>query len=88
MLVNQSGFVQGKKSAIALQRPFFERLPACPSIDETEADLAWFIYDLSYDSIYEQYKLQRVGAKYTKYKDAVKYWQRVIWKNSSINLSN
>ena len=68
---------QGKKIAIALQRPFFERLPKLPAIDETEADLAWFIYDLSYNCLYEQYKLERVGVQYTKYKDVAKHWQYI-----------
>lgn len=61
----------GKKLAVAVHRPFMEQLPLLPEVDENEAEIAWFIYDLNYDSTLGRYKLQRSGVKYTKFKAAL-----------------
>ena len=36
----------GKKSAVALNKGFFDTLPALPEVRKEEADIAWLIYDL------------------------------------------
>lgn len=37
----------GKKQAVALQRRFFETLPDLPEVRPDDAEIAWFLYDLS-----------------------------------------
>ena len=36
----------GKKSAVALNKGFFETLPSFPEVPKEEADIAWLIYDM------------------------------------------
>jgi hypothetical protein len=60
-----------KKIAVAVHRPFFEQLPLLPEVDVNDAEIAWFVYDLVYDSKFEQYKLHRAATKYTRFKEAL-----------------
>lgn len=56
----------------------FDQLPLLSEVNETEAEIAWFIYDLNYTDTLSQYKLKRVRTKYTKFKDTVNDWQSMI----------
>lgn len=60
-----------KKMAVAVHRAFFDQLPALKEVDQTEAEIAWFVYDLNYDPAQDRYKLERSEAKYTKFQDAL-----------------
>jgi hypothetical protein len=35
--------------AVALDNSFYKTLPELPEVNENNADIAWFIYDLIYD---------------------------------------
>jgi hypothetical protein len=61
----------GKKMAIVVHRGFFDQLPPLRAVGELNADLAWLIYDLSYDSTTNRYNLRRSRIKYTKFEDVL-----------------
>jgi hypothetical protein len=61
----------GKKMAVAVHRAFFDQLPTLKEVDQTEAEIAWFVYDLKYDTAIDRYKLERAEVKYTKFRDAL-----------------
>lgn len=60
-----------KKMAVAVHRAFFDQLPPLKEVDQTEAEIAWFVYDLKYDTVLDRYKLERAAATYTKFRDAL-----------------
>jgi Restriction endonuclease NotI. len=62
----------GKKSAVALDRNFFETLPEMESVEPCRADLAWFVYDLAYHAMDQRYHLTRVRSVYTKFGDSLR----------------
>jgi hypothetical protein len=57
-----------KKMAVALDNSFFKTLPDLPEVEEKDADIAWFIYDLIYDQNENMFSLQRIKTKYTSFK--------------------
>jgi len=61
----------GKKMAVAVHRGFFEQLPLLQEVDEHDAEIAWLIYDLGYDTTAGRYNLRRSGIKYTKFENAL-----------------
>ncbi|MBU2621931.1 MAG: hypothetical protein KKD92_06400 [Proteobacteria bacterium] len=60
-----------KKSAVALNKSFFDTLPHLPTVRKEEADIAWLIYDLkSPTNTNVRYELFRERIVYTKRQDA------------------
>jgi hypothetical protein len=57
--------------AVALDRSFFKTLPELPEVEEKDADIAWFIYDLVLDHTGNIFKLQKIDTKYTNFKNAL-----------------
>lgn len=60
-----------KKTAVALNRAFFETLPNLQQVAPTEADIAWFVYDLVRDPVNNVYVLQRWKSIYTKFEESL-----------------
>jgi hypothetical protein len=60
-----------KKIAVAVHHSFFDRLPKLEEVDVSEAEIAWFIYDLVFDSVSDRFKLVRTDTRYTKFKTAL-----------------
>ncbi len=73
-LIFKGGILQAwkKKSAVALDRGFFETLPMLTQVDKSEAELAWFVYDLVLDKKANRYALTRLKTVYTKFKDSLR----------------
>jgi hypothetical protein len=71
-LIYKGGILKhwNKKMAVALYNSFFKKLPELPEVEEKNADMAWFIYDLSLDKTSNTFTLQKVKTKYTRY-DAI-----------------
>lgn len=61
----------GKKQAVAMHRTFFETLPKPPPVSREEAEMAWFIYDLSHNSSTGRYDLVLVDTVYTEFEPAL-----------------
>jgi len=60
-----------KKTAVALNRGFFETLPHLQEVEPAQADIAWFVYDLVKDPAKNIYALQRWKAVYTKFTESL-----------------
>jgi hypothetical protein len=60
-----------KKTAVALNRGFFETLPLMEEVSKETADIAWMIYDLVYDKSKERYTLKRYKMVYTGFDDSL-----------------
>ena len=65
-----------KKQCVAIQKSFFDTLPELPQTTKDKADIAWFLYDLTYSESDERYHLQLVDTIYTEFHSAL---QRVIY---------
>lgn len=72
-LIYKGGILNGwgKKMAVAVHTAFFNQLPTMPEVPPDAAEIAWLIYDLSYDEKIDRYKLTRAPAKYTRFSDAL-----------------
>lgn len=73
-LIFKGGIVHawGKRTAVALNRSFFETLPTLPEVPKGEADIAWIIYDLKPPSRHgEPYDLVRHRTAYTRFEPAL-----------------
>jgi hypothetical protein len=57
----------GKKIAVAISRGFFETLPDLEMIDQAEADIAWFVYDLIKDEDEKRFRLHRHAIVYSRF---------------------
>ncbi len=57
----------GKKQAVAIQTDFFKTLPSLREVSKEEADLAWFLFDLSLDQERLTYNLFLSKVVYTRY---------------------
>lgn len=57
----------GKKQAIAIQRQLFDTLPTLPTVPQADADLAWFVYDLTPDAQANRYDLTLTRTVYTDF---------------------
>lgn len=57
----------GKKQAVALQHRFFDTLPALPTVDPDEADIAWMLYDLERNTVTNSYQLISTHIVYTQF---------------------
>lgn len=60
-----------KKSAVALDKAFFDTLPKMDEVEKSEAEVAWFVYDLVRDEAANKYSLTRVKAVYTKFSESL-----------------
>ncbi len=62
-----------KKIAVALNRGFFETLPTLKSVDKSEAEIAWLIYDLQLvkEGNHERYKLTKIDEIFTAFEPAL-----------------
>ncbi len=60
-----------KKTAVALNRGFFETLPVLQEVAPSEADIGWFVYDLVKDPASNVYALQRWKVVYTKFTESL-----------------
>lgn len=58
-----------KKQTVALQKSFYDTLPPLPTVDEKDADIAWFLYDLVENDT--NYTLQLVETVYTAFEPAL-----------------
>ena len=70
-LIYKGGILQswGKKIAVALNKGFFGTLPNLEPVDEKEANVAWFIYDV--ENVSGRYKLTRIDVVYTRFDRAL-----------------
>lgn len=60
-----------KKQAVALHKSFYATLPTLPEVNPSEADLAWFLYGLEYDSKTNRINLVRHKTIYTAFDPAL-----------------
>ncbi len=69
-LIYKGGILKhwGKKQAVALHTGFYETLPPLTEVDKGEADMAWLVYDLAYDSSQKLYQLELKRTVYTLFK--------------------
>jgi len=56
-----------KKQAVAVQTAFFQTLPLLDEVDQSEADLAWLLYDLMPTADGKQYNLTQNRIVYTRF---------------------
>lgn len=61
----------GKKSAVALSKAFFSTLPELKRVPKTEADVAWFVYDLVLNPQSNRYELTRIDEVFTRFDEAL-----------------
>lgn len=61
----------GKKQAVALQKGFFDTLPALPRVAADQADIAWFLYDLLPNAATQTLRLTWVETVYTDFESAL-----------------
>ncbi|HZU65647.1 MAG TPA: NotI family restriction endonuclease [Ktedonobacteraceae bacterium] len=64
-------YAWGKKQAVAVDSKFFNTLPPMDEVDQTEAEMAWLIYDLQLDSSQNRYRLVRSRTVYTGFNAAL-----------------
>ena len=62
-----------KKSAVALNKSFFDTLPCLTKVSKSKADIAWLIYDLELISVngHEKYKLTKIDEVFTEFESAL-----------------
>lgn len=60
-----------KKTAVVLDRPFFERLPRLQEVRSEEAEMAWLVYDLELDSESNRYRLVKHRTIYTQFESTL-----------------
>ncbi len=70
-LIFKGGILNGwkKKIAVALNRSFFEILPALQKVEKEKAEIAWLVYDLKLES--GRFQLERVDTVYTEFQPAL-----------------
>jgi hypothetical protein len=61
----------GKKTAVVVNRGFFEQLPALDAIREQDAEIAWMVYDLLYDKATNTYQLHLSNTLFTEFETAL-----------------
>jgi len=60
-----------KKQTVALQKSFFDSLPDLPIANKSEADIAWFLYNLKFDKQSNQFHLVLDDIVYTEFEPAL-----------------
>jgi len=73
-LIFKGGIVQawGKKTAVALNRGFFHTLPTLQEVDPSDADIAWFVYELTRDTRCNIFQLNRSRTVYTDFDESLR----------------
>ncbi len=61
-----------KKQAVALHEGFYDTLPPLPTIAQNDADIAWMIYGLDFDSSSNKYHLVHRKTVYTQFEPSLK----------------
>lgn len=61
----------GKKSAVALNKAFFDTLPKLNSVPKNKANVGWFIYDLILNTQINRYELTKVDEVFTNFDEAL-----------------
>jgi len=72
-----------KKSAVALNRGFFETLPDLEIVDPKDADIAWLVYDLVMDKESQRFHLKPYKTVYSKFETSLR--QITISKPGDVN---
>ncbi len=72
-LIYKGGILKtwGKKLAVVIQKNFFATLPELAQVAPEEADIAWMLYDLEYNSEHERYSLVHMDTIYTQFSSAL-----------------
>lgn len=72
-LIYKGGILKhwNKKMAVALDNSFFKTLPELPEVEEKDADIAWFVYDLIYNQSKNTFNLQKIKTVHTNFKIAL-----------------
>lgn len=62
-----------KKTAVALNKSFFDTLPSLKKVKKSQADIAWFIYDLKMtkEAGQDRYKLVKIDEVFTEFEPAL-----------------
>ena len=62
-----------KKSAVALNKSFFDTLPRLTKVPKSRADIVWLIYDLQLTTVegQQRYKLTKIDEVYTEFAPAL-----------------
>jgi len=62
-----------KKSAVALNKSFFDTLPRLTKVPKSRADIVWLIYDLQLTTVegQQRYKLTKIDEVYTEFVPAL-----------------
>lgn len=62
-----------RKSAVALNKSFFDTLPRLTKVPKSKADIAWLIYDLELISVngQEKFKLTKIDEVFTEFEPAL-----------------
>lgn len=60
-----------KRTAVALNRGFFQTLPTLEEVPPTQADIAWLVYDLVKSTTKNVYELTRWKTLYTKFHESL-----------------
>ena len=82
-LIYKGGILKawGKKQAVMVHKNFYKTLPTLKTVGKSEADIAWHLYDLKYDSVGIRYNLVLEG------KRSLKPWRlsnRAVEKKGSV----
>ena len=62
----------GKRSAVALNKAFFDTLPPLDRVEKKNANVGWFVYDLIFDAKTHRYELTKVDEVFTRFNDALR----------------
>jgi Restriction endonuclease NotI len=62
-----------KKTAVALNKSFFDTLPKLSTVKKNKADIAWLIYDLvpTTENGHERFKLTKIDEVFTEFEQAL-----------------
>jgi hypothetical protein len=60
-----------KKTAVALNKGFYDTLPRLEEVAKREADIAWIIYDLVSVENGRRFELNKIKTIYTKFEDSL-----------------
>ena len=78
-LIFKGGIINawGKKTAVALNKGFFNTLPKLPEVPKDKADIAWLIYDLK--------PPEKAGADYELFRERTVYTKRPVATDFELN---
>jgi hypothetical protein len=78
-LIFKGGIINAwnKKSAVALDKSFFDTLPKLPEVPKAEADIAWLIYDVK--------PPEKDGAHYELFRERIVFTKRPVATDLELN---